>query len=77
MAKTRVMSIVNIISAFNTVRVKEGDEEKTAFLTRYGLYKYTVIPFGLCDAPGTFQMFINETLREYLNDFCTAYLDDV
>ena len=36
-----------------------------------------IIPFGLCNAPGTFQSFINDTVREYLDVFCTAYLDDV
>ena len=35
------------------------------------------MPFGLCNAPGTFQSFINDTVREYLDVFCTAYLDDV
>jgi hypothetical protein len=35
------------------------------------------MPFGLCNAPGTFQVFINHVLREYLDDFCSAYLDDV
>jgi hypothetical protein len=77
LAKVRIMSLVDVVAAFNTVRVKEGDEEKTAFLTRYGLYEYMVMPFGLCNAPGTFQTFINETLRDHLDDFCTAYLDDV
>lgn len=77
MAKVQVMTLVDVIAAFNSVRVKEGHEEKTAFLTRYGLYEYLVMPFGLCNAPGTFQTFINETLRDYLDVICTAYLDDV
>ena len=68
---------LDVIVAFNKIRIAEGDEEKTAFLTRYGLYEYVVMPFGLCNAPGTFQSYINETLREYLDDFCSAYLDDV
>ena len=53
-AKVRLMSIVDVIAAFNTIQIKEGYKEKTAFLTRYGLYKYQVIPFGLCNALGTF-----------------------
>ena len=77
MAKVRIMSIVNVIAAFNSVRIKDGDEEKTAFQTRYRLYEYLVMPFGLCNALGTFQTFINETLREHLDDICSAYLDDV
>ena len=67
----------DIIAAFNEIRIKEGHEEKTAFLTRYGLFEYVVMPFGLCNAPSTFQAFINDVLREYLDVFCSAYLDDI
>ena len=73
----KIYSKFDIIAAFNEIRIKKGHEEKTAFLTRYGLYEYVVMPFGLCNAPATFQAFINETLREYLDVFCTAYLDDI
>ena len=68
---------LDVIAAFNEIRIKTGDEHKTAFVTRYGQYEYVVMPFGLCNAPGTFQTFINETLRPYLDVFCTAYLDDI
>ena len=57
--------------------MKEGKEWKTAFQTRYGHYKYTVMPFGLKNAPATFQRLINDTLREYLDDFAITYLDDI
>ena len=77
LSRARIFTKLDIIAAFNTIRIKEGDEEKTAFLTRYGLFEYLVMPFGLCNAPGTFQSVINETLREYLDQFCSAYLDDV
>ena len=73
----KVYSKFDIIAAFNEVRMKEGDEEKTAFLTRYGLFEYVVMPFGLCNAPSTFQALINDVLREYLDVFCSAYLDDI
>ena len=73
----RLYSKFDIIAAFNEIRIREGHEQKTAFLTRYGLYEYTVMPFGLCNAPATFQAFINDILREYLDLFCTAYLDDI
>ena len=54
-----------------------GEEWKTAFRCRYGLFEYCVMPFGLCNAPGTFQHYINDTFHEYLDDFLVAYLDDL
>lgn len=57
--------------------MKEGEEWKTAFRTRLGHFEYTVMPFGLTNAPGTFQSLVNDTLRPYLDVFCTAYLDDI
>lgn len=77
MARVQLILIVNVVAAFNTVRIQEGHEERTAFMTRYGLYEYVVMPFGLCNAPGTFQGFINKVLHEHLDRTCTAYLDDV
>ena len=53
------------------------DRKKTAFRIRYGLFEYLVIPFGLCNAPGTFQHYINDLLHEYLDIFCTGYIDDI
>ena len=67
----------DIPGAYNQIRIKAGDEWKTAFRTRYGHYEYLVMPFGLTNAPATFQAFINNVLREYLDDFCTVYLDDI
>jgi hypothetical protein len=77
LSKAKYFSKLDIIAAFNTIRVKEGDEWKTAFNTRYGQYEYLVMPFGLCNAPGTFQSYINHTLHDYLDHFCTGYLDDI
>ncbi|KAK9652865.1 hypothetical protein HCH54_010281 [Aspergillus fumigatus] len=68
---------IDIISAFNNIRIKEGQEYLTAFRTRLGLFESLVMPFGLTGAPATFQRFINDTLRDYLDVFCTAYLDDI
>ena len=68
---------IDIRDAYYRVRMKAGEEWKTAFRTRYGLYEYLVMPFGLTNAPATFQELINNTLREYLDNFVVAYLDDV
>ncbi|KAH0610200.1 uncharacterized protein H6S33_011727 [Morchella sextelata] len=62
---------------YNQIRIAEGDEWKTAFRTRYGHFEYTVMPFGLANAPAIFQHWINDILRPYLDQFVTAYLDDI
>ena len=67
----------DIPGAFNQICIKEGDEWKTAFWTRSGLYEYLVMPFRLINASATFQAFINNVLREYLNQFVIIYLDDI
>ena len=51
--------------------------EKMAFVTRYGLYEYTVLPLGLCNAPSTFQRLMNDIMGEYIDDFVLVYLDDI
>ena len=73
----KVFSKIDLRGAYNLVRIAEGDEWKTAFRTRYGHYEYRVMPFGLCNAPATFQHFINEVLSDCLDRFAVAYLDDI
>ena len=48
-----------------------------AFVTRYGLYKYIVLPLGLFNAPSSFQRLINDVMGEYIDDFVLVYLDDI
>jgi len=61
----------------NLVWVKEGDEHKLAFRTRYGLFEPLVMQFGTTNAPGDFQRYINDTIREALYHFAPAYLDNI
>jgi len=68
---------LDLKSAYNLVRIKEGDEYKTAFRTRYGHFEYLVMPFGLKNAPATFQHFINDVLSDYLDNFVISYIDDI
>ncbi|KFG84296.1 hypothetical protein MANI_115950 [Metarhizium anisopliae] len=68
---------LDVIAAFNKLRLAEGHEWKTAFITRFGLFESLVMPFGLCNAPASFQHYINHTLYDLLDKICTAYLDDV
>ena len=76
-AAAKYISKVDVISAFHRICIKDGDEWKTAFNTRFGLYEWLVTPFGLTSAPATFQRCINWVLRDELNICCSAYIDDV
>lgn len=76
-SKAKWYTKLDVIAAFNKIRIAEGDEWKTAFRTRYGLFEYLVTPFGLANAPSTFQRFVNHTLREFLDVFVSAYVDDI
>jgi len=68
---------LNIIAAFNRIRIAEGYKWLIAFITRFRLYKILVILFSLYNAPATFQNYINYILYNALNDYYTAYLNDV
>jgi len=57
--------------------MKKGEEQKSAFRTRYEHYEYKVMPFGFTNAPATCHTMVNETLRAYLDHFAIAYLDDI
>ncbi|POS82466.1 hypothetical protein EPUL_005580 [Erysiphe pulchra] len=76
-SKARWFTKLDVSAAFHRIRVKEGDKWKSAFHTPLGLFEWLVMPFGLTGAPATWQRWINDLLRDYLDDFCTAYLDDV
>ncbi|QRV77130.1 Retrotransposable element Tf2 protein [Ceratobasidium sp. AG-Ba] len=62
---------------YNNVRVREGDEWKTAFRTKFGHFEYLVMPFGLTNAPAAFQHFMNDLLRDLLDVSVIVYLDDI
>ena len=73
----RIFTKLDIRDAYNMIRIKEGDEWKTAFRTRFGLFEYLVLLFGLTNAPATFQAYINRALSDYLDVICIAYIDDI
>src|SRR6185369_1752224 len=72
-----IFTKLDLEGAYNLLRIQKNDEWKTAFRTRYGHFEYLVMPFGLSNAPASFQAFINDVLRKYLDHFVVVYLDDI
>ena len=63
---------------FNNIRIREGDEHKAAFLTNHGLFEPTVMFFGLCNSPSTFQMMMNNLLHDLIvHGVVMVYMDDI
>ncbi len=72
-----IFTKLDLRNAYHLVRIRQGDEWKTAFNTPTGHYEYLVMPFGLTNAPAVFQALINDVLRDMLNQFVFVYLDDI
>ena len=68
---------LDLVSGYWQVRMAEDSIEKTAFTTRYGLYEWLVMPFGLCNAPSTFMQMMHDVLRPLLDSCVIVFLDDI
>ena len=72
----KLFTKIDLKAGFHLIRVREGDEWKTALCSRYGLYEYTVMPFGLANAPATFQDAMETIFRDMLDRGLLIYMDD-
>lgn len=76
--KAKYFTKLDVRWGFNNIRIREGDEEKAAFLTNRGLFEPTVMFFGLCNSPATFQSMMNGILRIEIQGGCVmVYMDDI
>jgi hypothetical protein len=77
MRGARVFSKIDLRSGYNQMKIRPSDIPKTAFSTRYGLYEFTVMSFGLTNAPAYFMNLMNKVLMEYLDRFIVVFIDDI
>jgi hypothetical protein len=69
---------LDVAKAFNNVRIKDGDQWKAAFKMNFGLYELTVMFFGLCNSPATFQNMINHIFKDEIHSkWIIIYMDDI
>jgi transposase InsO family protein len=77
LSRAKIFTKMDIRLAFHQIRMHPDSEDLTTFRTRYGSYKYKVLPFGLTNGPATFQNYVNDLFMDCLDQFLTAYIDDL
>lgn len=77
LSSAKIFTKLDLKDAYHRIRIREGDEWKTAFRTRYGHFEYLVMPFGLANAPATWQSHIEKVLKGLVDVICIVYMDDI
>jgi hypothetical protein len=77
MRGAKVFSKIDLRSGYHQMKIRWSDIPKTAFTTRYGLYEYTVMSFGLTNTPAYFMYLMNKVFMEYLDKFIVVFIDDI
>ena len=73
----KVFSKIDLRAGYYQLKIKKEDIPKTAFTTRYGLYEYTVMSFGLTNAPAFFMQMMNKVFMDFLDKFVVVFIDDI
>lgn len=77
LGRAQYFSVIDLAKGFHQILMNEKDIEKTAFSTPFGHYEYIRMPFGLKNAPSTFQRMMNFVLKQHINKICVIYMDDI